>query len=105
MLGFFHRHGFNNFQIVVLSESPQVLEDMKQEISLCLQLVPFDTDSIFFEERSLDSFLSYNREAQRFDYIEYNCGVSMDPNYINHLRGFRQLLSEDGIIGNLNILL
>lgn len=77
---------------------------MKQEISLCLQLVPFNTDSIFFEERSLDSFLSYNREAQRFDYIEYNCGVSMDPNYINHLRGFRQLLSEDGIIGNLNIL-
>lgn len=86
----------------MLSDSSQLLEEMKQEISLCIQLVPFDPDTLFFEQLDLDSYLANSQNFEKFDYIEYNCGVSIDPNYSNHLRKFRVLLSDDGVMGILS---
>jgi hypothetical protein len=98
LLGQFQRAGYENFEIdVVTSDNSKILE-MKADFQLCQSVVQFQTEQLRFESVSIDSFFDLEN-VEDYDYIEYNGGVSIDPNFSNHLRLFRDHLSEDGVIG------
>lgn len=72
-----------------------------EEIRLCHPLVAFPdlSNNLFLEHASIETFAEALKNRGKFDYIEYNGGVSLTDHYRRHLKIFQDLLSPEGIIG------
>lgn len=107
LLGYFSRKKFRNFEIVVVHRDPQFMVSIQNSIQSCLALIDFESSLLHFEVSDLtfylERFLKENSElpSKKFDYIEYNGGISMDPSFRTHLNLFSGALSADGVIGRV----
>jgi hypothetical protein len=99
LLGYFSRMSFSHFRIYVIAQDRQRIVEIQDDLKLCSYVALPLTRNVIFENLRLDDFLV--DVDDRFDYIEYNCGVSIDPDYVSHLQLISGSLSENGVIGRI----
>lgn len=100
LIGSLLRHEIQHFQIHVISQDFQLYSSILEEIRLCSPLIslPDLSNRLFIEHISLEKFFEAE-DLAKFDYIEYNGGVSLTNDYRRHLEIFKKLLSPEGVIG------
>jgi hypothetical protein len=103
LLGYLSRMNFSHFKIYIVVEDRHRILEIQDDLKLCSSVTSLSTRSVIFENLRLDDFFADIDE--KFDYIEYNCGVSVDPDYMIHLHLITESLSDDGIIGTILLLL
>jgi hypothetical protein len=100
LIGFFQSEKFSAFHITVVSNKSDAIEFLKSKLTACAAYIHCDSTKLDFINTSLDIFV---KKAQilgsKYDFIEYNGGLSIDENYIENLAGFRDILSPIGVIG------
>lgn len=100
LIGFFQSERFSAFHITIVSDNSGVIDFVKSKFASCAAFISIDNSKIEFVGTSLVEFL---RKAQiirsKYDFIEYNGGLSIDENSSENLAGFRNILSPTGVIG------
>lgn len=97
VLGTFARLNFKDFEIVVVGENAQGIQDV---IHHCLSRLNIEWANVRYEAMSLDSYLLQDKSTTGvFNFIEYNGGISKSLDHREDLRRLREVLDPQGIIG------
>ena len=100
LLGQLKRANVTNFEIVVVTAVSAVHDELSLRIKNCQQLVT--RQQLTSKITSLKAYLADEnaREESRFDYIEYNGGLSKSSNPDQELAALQRLLHpETGVLG------
>jgi hypothetical protein len=92
--------GFKNFEITIVTPIDGITNMINQQYNGCAgyyNLKP--TANIKYITQTLEEFGAKNSHDKRFDYIEYNGGLSKSASYAQHLRILKSMLSSKGVIG------
>lgn len=84
----------------MITQDLHLYEIVLEEITKCSSLLalPNLLEFVSIKRISLENF-AVKSDVYRFDYIEYNGGISLSEMYSNHLNLFRSMLSPNGVIG------
>ena len=101
LIGTMQQVQFKNYKVTVVTPHEDVITEMKETILFCKDFVRGDAPVTFIQSTA-DIFLEKNTNSipeNRFDYIEYNGGLSKSSQYFLQLKRMRGLLITGGVIG------
>ena len=112
IIGYMHRLQFVHYHITVVHPDAKSYLLMQESMQYCAKSHGIVVSpAIDFIEANLTTYLrsiidvknsgkiGKGRQPERFDYIEYNGGLSKSSDYSTHLSLFAEVLKDDGIIG------
>jgi hypothetical protein len=100
LIGNMENLGFKNYEITVVTPSEGLKLLIGERIRSCTGYYRFmSTVKINYIIQSLEEFGSKLSNSKRFDYIEYNGGLSKSVSYAQHLRILKSMLTSKGVIG------
>eukprot|EP01035_Chromulina_nebulosa_P025391 gene25391-33141_t len=92
--------GFKNYEITIVTPSEGLKNQIAESIRSCTRYYQFKSIAkINYMIQSLEDFGSKLSNSKRFDYIEYNGGLSKSVSYAQHLRIMKSMLTSKGVMG------
>lgn len=96
-IGTMEKLQFKNYEITLLSTNQGLLSQVKEQFAACASYLALKVAvKIFYLQQSLEE---YSAGEKRFDFIEYNGGLSKSNNYMQHLSKLKDMLTDKGVIG------
>lgn len=92
----------SKLEIIVLTSNQQMEAEIRGTAQFCLSTVSSLLSSIKFITWDATGRISQALKASNygyFDYIEYNGGISLDPNYLEHLADLKMMIGKSGVLG------
>lgn len=101
LIGAIERLQFKYYEVTVVAASERKLFEVKEMIAGCSSVAGLRPNiKVTYVNESLETYLDSRANMHhRFDFIEYNGGMSFSPNYSFHLSKLKGVLTEKGVIG------
>ena len=98
LLGNFETLSFKNYEITIVTPLEDVMTQIDETYMKCAETyTTSEKKKVKYFIQSLDEFgATFRSGSIRFDYVEYNGGLSKSSSYIQHLKILKSLLTPKG---------